>query len=160
MILMHEEREPIDEVSLHNWLQTHDQLDKAGGVKEVIYLSNRVPTAVNAETYARNVGEKAVLRRLIAAGTDMVQKCYAEVGDLDDFLDEIEGKIFQLTEKQRVRQSAWPMREIMRETVQKLETLFEEKKAVTGVPGGFLDLDLLTSGFQPGDLSRNLVSAG
>ena len=151
MVASAEATEPVDEVSLHNRLKITGQLEEAGGVAELAFLSNRVPTAANAEHYANIVKDKAVLRRLIDSGTQVIQECYQDVPDMGIFLDSVEQKILSVTEK-RVRCSAYSMRECMRETVQQLSELYENKKDVTGTPTGFIDLDELTSGFQPGDL--------
>ncbi len=146
-----ERDEPADLITLTHELRKKDQLDSVGGASYVASLIDAIPTAANIEYYARIVKEKAVLRRLIEAATNIVTQSYEDREDVDGLLDEAERAIFQIAEN-RVRPSFYPIREIVKSSFKTLEKLFEKKELVTGIPSGFKDLDLMTAGFQPSDL--------
>jgi replicative DNA helicase len=146
-----ERDEPADLITLTHELRKKDQLDSVGGASYVASLIDAIPTAANIESYARIVKEKAVLRRLIEAATEIVTQGYEDREDVEGLLDEAERAIFQIADN-RVRPSFYPIREIVKSSFKNLEKLFEKKEMITGVPSGFKNLDLLTAGFQPSDL--------
>lgn len=146
-----ERDEPADLITLTNDLRKKDQLDSIGGASYVTFLIDSIPTAANIAYYARIVKEKAVLRRLIDAATNIVTQGYEDREDVEGLLDEAEQAIFQIAEN-RVRPSFYPIREILKSSFKTLEKLYERKEQVTGIPSGFKDLDEITAGFQPSDL--------
>jgi replicative DNA helicase len=146
-----ERDEPADLITLTHELRKKDQLDSTGGASYVASLIDSIPTAANIEYYARIVKEKAILRRLIEAATDIVTQSYEDRQDVEGLLDEAERAIFQIAEN-RVRPSFYPIREIVKSSFKTLEKLFEKKEMITGIPSGFKSLDHYTAGFQPSDL--------
>ncbi|HUL29627.1 MAG TPA: replicative DNA helicase [Thermodesulfobacteriota bacterium] len=151
LILLSEKDQPADLVTLTNELEKKEQLDSVGGASYIASLIDAVPTAANIEYYAKIVKEKAVLRKLITASTEIVTRSYAYQDDVESLLDEAEQQIFQISDD-RVRTSFHPIRTVVKDSFKTLERLFEKKEAITGIPSGFKELDRLTAGFQPSDL--------
>jgi replicative DNA helicase len=151
LINLSERDEPADLITLTNELRKIDQLDSIGGASYLASLIDSVPTAANIEYYAKIVKEKAILRKLIQASTEIITQSYEDRGDVEGFLDEAERAIFDISEK-RVRPSFYSIREIVKESFTTIERLFKKKELVTGVPSGFKELDRMTAGFQPSDL--------
>jgi len=151
LINLSERDEPADLITLTNELRKMNQLDSVGGASYVASLIDSVPTAANIEYYAKIVKEKAILRSLIQTSTDIITQSYQDRGDVEEFLDEAERAIFQISEN-RVKPSFYSIRNIVKDSFKTIERLFEKKEFVTGVPSGFKDLDQKTAGFQPSDL--------
>ncbi len=110
-----------------------------------------MPTAANVAHYARIVRERAVLRSLASIATDIASTAYEAPQNVDEFLDQAEHRIFEISER-RIRPSFHAMSDLTRESIRMIERLYETKELVTGVPTGFMDLDRITAGFQPSDL--------
>ncbi len=151
MLDLSERGEPIDIVTLVDRLRSAGNLDKAGGPDYIPTLADEVPTSAGVANYAKIVREKAVLRNLIETSTEIVQDCFDAPGDVDQLLDEAERRIFAISEE-RIRSGFLSMKEIVKSSFKTIESLYEKKEHVTGVPTGFADIDELTSGFQPSDL--------
>jgi len=151
MLDLSERGEPIDIVTLVDRLRSAGSLDKAGGPDYIPTLADEVPTSAGVANYAKIVREKAVLRNLIETSTEIVQDCFDAPGDVDQLLDEAERRIFAISEE-RIRSGFLSMKEIVKSSFKTIESLYEKKEHVTGVPTGFADIDELTSGFQPSDL--------
>ena len=126
-------------------------MEKVGGVTFITALANTVPTAANVTYHAKIVREKADLRNLINTATDIAGMAYESSDDVADVIDKSEKMIMEVANRQNV--SAFtPMRDIVMETFDKINVLYESKGGLTGIPCGFTDLDKLTSGLQPSDL--------
>jgi replicative DNA helicase len=143
--------EPIDRITVKNALQAQGVFESIGGDDFIDLLDKVVPAASNLSYYARIVHEKAIARRLIEAAQAIAAQGYEEAGDVADFLDEAERRIFGITEE-KAQQGFVQVREIVRDAFKLIESLYERQEDITGVPTGFADLDKMTSGFQPGDL--------
>ncbi|HHW19193.1 MAG TPA: replicative DNA helicase [Firmicutes bacterium] len=148
---MADKMEAVDLVTLSEKLRAEGELDRVGGMAELARLANFVPTAANVEYYAKIVAEKAVLRRLIAAATEIAASAYSGQGEVDEILDKAEETIFQIAQR-RATQSYVPLKDVLVETLEKLEYLASHRGETVGLPSGLGDLDRLTSGFQPSDL--------
>lgn len=151
-----ERSQPIDIITLTEELKKKNTLDEVGGISYIGYLTDSVPTAANIRVYAKIVKEKAILRKLISTATEIATKCYDSEGDAGELLDQAEKVIFEISEN-KIRPSFFTMREIVKDSFKTIESLYERKELITGVPTGFKDLDKLTSGLQPSDL---IVVAG
>ena len=151
MLDLSERGEPIDIVTLVDRLRSAGNLDKAGGPDYIPTLADEVPTSAGVANYAKIVKEKATLRNLIETSTEIVQDCFEAPGDVDRLLDEAERRIFAISEE-RIRSGFLSMKEIVKSSFKTIESLYEKKEHITGVPSGFADIDALTSGFQPSDL--------
>jgi len=156
LILLSEKGEPADLVTITQKLKSLNLLEEVGGASYVASLINTVPSAANVSYYARIVREKSVLRKLISVSSEIITKGYQDSADLDEFLDSAEKAIFDISNK-RFREGFTSVREIVKSTFKVIEQLYEKKENITGVPSGFVELDRLTSGFQPSDL---IVIAG
>jgi replicative DNA helicase len=151
LIDLSEKNEPADLITLTNELKTSKLLDDIGGPSYLASLIDMVPTAANIEYYARIVKEKATLRKLIDAATQIVTQSYSDSGDIDAFLDEAEQAIFRISEH-KVKPSFYHMKDVVKESFKTIEKLYEKKELITGIPSGFKDVDRLTAGFQNSDL--------
>lgn len=143
--------EAIDLVTVTENLRKNGKLDAVGGPIYISDLINSVPTAANVEYYANIVEEKATLRRLIDAGTKIVQDAFAEPDDVSIILDNAEKTIFGIALK-RVREGFLKVDSVLKSVLDKIDRLYGKKEKLTGVPSGFADLDNLTAGFQNADL--------
>ena len=110
-----------------------------------------MPTAANAGYYARIVRERAILRRLIEAGTRIVQMGYAGDGDADDIVDAAQAEVYDVTER-RTCEDYLPLSAIMEGTLDEIEAIGSRGGEMVGVPTGFADLDRLTNGLHPGQM--------
>ena len=151
MVVLNERSLAIDFVTLKDELSRNGELDAVGGPAYVASLVDGVPRATNVEYYARIVKEKSTLRNLIFAANRILTNAYEAEQDSDVILDEAETAIFAVADD-RLKAGFVPMPELVKESYPKIEQLFEHKRLVTGVPTGFVDLDEMTRGFQPGDL--------
>ena len=148
---LYEHSEPVDLITLSEVLKTRGELDDVGGVEYLNSLANAVPTAANISYYAKIIKEKAILRKLINRATEIVSQSYSNSGDVDEFIDQAERTIFEISED-RVRPSFYPIKDLIKSSFKTIERLYEKRQLITGVPTGFQRLDELTSGLQPSDL--------
>jgi len=151
MLSLSERSEPVDLITLSESLRARGELTDVGGAAYLSELVERVPTAANIMHYARIVRDRAVLRELITAATEIATKGYEATGDTSELLDRAEQAIFAISER-KVRASFFRLQDILVDSLKTIERLYEHKQTVTGVPTGFADLDRLTSGLQPSDL--------
>jgi replicative DNA helicase len=143
--------QPIDRITVKDELTAMGIFEAVGGDEFIDLLDKIVPTAANLAYYAKIVHEKALARRLIEAASSIAQLGYEQHGDVGEFADESERRIFAVTE-QRTAVSFVHVKPIIAATFKNIEALYERQEEITGIPTGFADLDRLTSGFQPGDL--------
>ena len=151
MLEMAEAQGAVDMVTLSDKLRATGELERVGGLSELARLANFVPTAANVEYYAKIVADKAVIRRLIGAATEIAASAYRGTDDLEDLLDKAEQQIFQVAQR-RSRQGYVALKDVLVETLEKLEHLAAHGAETLGVPSGLGDLDRITTGFQPSDL--------
>jgi replicative DNA helicase len=151
MVALNERHDAIDFVTLKEQLARAGELDEVGGPAYVASLADGVPRATNVEYYARIVKEKSTLRNLIYAASKIVTNAYEADQESDVILDEAESAIFAVADD-RLKAGFVAMRDLVKESFPKIEQLFEQKRLITGVPTGFVDLDEMTRGLQAGDL--------
>jgi replicative DNA helicase len=151
MIALNERGAAIDFVTLKEELSRAGDLDEVGGPAYIASLADGVPRATNVEYYARIVKEKSTLRSLIFAANKILTNAYEAEQEPEIILDEAESSIFSVADD-RLKAGFVPMRDLVKESFPKIEQLFEQKRLVTGTPTGFVDLDEMTRGLQPGDL--------
>ncbi len=151
MVGLFERSEPVDLITLTEELRRSGVLEKIGGEYYLTELSGRVSSAANIEYHAHIVLEKALMRQLISASTEVVTRAYNETEDALGLLDEAEQKIFDISE-QRMKKSFVTMNTAVHKTMDMLQSIHGKHSGVTGVPAGFTDLDNLTGGFQNSDL--------
>ncbi len=143
--------EPVDMITVAAELQRLGELAKIGGAPYLHTLAANVPIAANAEFYAQIVHEKAVLRRLVDAGTRIAQFGYAGEGQVDDIVDRAQAEIFQIAEKRSTEDYA-PLSDIMEGVLDEIEAISNREAGLYGVPTGFADLDDLTNGLHAGQM--------
>jgi replicative DNA helicase len=146
-----ERNAPIDLVTVADSLAEKHQLEAIGGATYLATLADSVPSASNVAAYARIVGDKALLRRLIQIASEITSWCYAGGKKVEEILDQAETSIFSITES-RVRSGYYPIREVVKKSIKVIEELYERREMLTGVPTHYRELDKLTAGFQPSDL--------
>jgi replicative DNA helicase len=150
MLDLFDKNEPIDIVTVSQYLKDEGKLDNVGGRQYITDLSLSVATTANLEYYAKVVQEKALLRLLIKAGTEIVSSCYEET-EADVALDKAEHMIFSLAQRRNMQQ-LMHIKHIVESSFQKIEERYENRDTLSGVSSGFYDLDAMTSGFQASDL--------
>jgi replicative DNA helicase len=143
--------EPADMVTVANELQRKGELQRIGGAPYLHTITSSVPIAANASYYAGIVREKAILRRLVDAGTRIVQFGYAGEGDVDDLVDQAQAEVYQVTDKRNSEDYA-PLSDIMDGVLDEIEAIGNREAGLYGVPTGFADLDDLTNGLHAGQM--------
>jgi replicative DNA helicase len=143
--------EPADAVTVSAELQKRGELGRVGGAPYLHTLLQSVPTAANAGYYARIVRETAVLRRLIEAGTKIVQLGYTGDGDADDIVDAAQAEVYAVTDR-RTSEDYLPLSAIMEGALDEIEAIGSRGGEMVGVPTGFVDFDELTNGLHPGQM--------
>ncbi len=151
MIDLSDQREPCDLITLTTVLKKRGELEDVGGGAYLATLVDFVPTAANISYYCKIVKEKAVARKLINAATEIITQGHDEQSDIDELLDSAQKVIFEISEN-KIKPAFYPINAILKDTIKNIETLYEKKEHVTGVPTGYIDLDEMTAGFQRGDL--------
>ena len=143
--------EPADPVTVAAELQRRGELQRIGGAPYLHTLSANVPIAANAGYYAEIVHEKAILRRLVTAGTKIVQLGYAGEGQIDAVVDEAQAEVYKITDK-RSQEDYAPLADIMEGVLDEIEAIGNRDGGMYGVPTGFADLDDLTNGLHSGQM--------
>ena len=142
----------VDIVVLTEELKKKGQLDEVGGVPYLTSLTSSIPTAANIEHYAKIVKEKYILRQLINNATEIVQSCYESATDADKILDEAESAIFEITSKKLEQKSSIILKDIIKDSIETIDTLYQRKENITGIATGFHEFDVMTAGLQKSDL--------
>ena len=143
--------EPADAITVANELTRRGEIGRVGGAPYLHTLIASVPTAANAGYYARIVRERAVLRRLVEAGTRIVQFGYAGDAEADDLVDRAQAEVYAITDH-RVTEDYHSLADIMPGALDEIEAIGSRDGGMTGVPTGFADLDGLTNGLHPGQM--------
>jgi replicative DNA helicase len=143
--------EPADPITVSNELTRRGELSRIGGAPYLHTLIASVPTAANAGYYARIVRERAILRRLVEAGTRIVQFGYAGDGDADELVDRAQAEVYAVTDR-RIAEDYHPLSEIMPAALEEIEAIGAHGGGLSGVPTGFSDLDALTNGLHAGQM--------
>ncbi|MEO0025454.1 MAG: replicative DNA helicase [candidate division WOR-3 bacterium] len=150
MLNLFEAKKPYDIITVTDELRRMRELDSIGGQPFLSALQDTVLTSANCEEHARLVLEKALQRQLIQTATEIVQDAYNEEFSAEELLEKAESKIFQLRQAGE-RRGFTLVRERLLQEMDRIEQARTRKQHITGVETGFLELDDLTSGFQPGD---------
>jgi len=141
----------VDIITLTNELKRRGLVEQIGGVSYLTLLANSVPTAANISHYVRIVRDKSILRSLINNATKIVSLCYTSEGNIDQLVDNAEQLVFEVSDK-RHHGTYIALKEIIKGSIETIDRLYQKKEHVTGVPTGFIDFDMKTSGLQPSDL--------
>ena len=143
--------EPADPITVAAELQKRGELQRIGGAPYLHTLSANVPIAANAGYYAEIVRDKAILRRLVEAGTRIAALGYAGEGQIDDVVDHAQAEVYKVTDRRAAVDYA-PLSDIMSGVLDEIEAIGNREAGLYGVPTGFADLDDLTNGLHSGQM--------
>lgn len=143
--------EPADAVTVSDELTKRGEISRIGGAAYLHTLIQSVPTAANAGFYAEIVRERAVLRRLVDAGTKIVQLGYSNDGEVDDIVNAAQAEVYAVSER-RTAEDYVALKDIIESTVDEIESAGHRGEGMTGVPTGFYELDELTQGLHGGQM--------
>jgi replicative DNA helicase len=143
--------EPADPVTVADELRRADLLDAISGAATLTSLQANTPATANAGRYGRIVEEHALLRRLIGVANEIAELGYSVPEDVAAVVDRAESMVFQVAER-RVIDTLRPLHDLLSESLDRLEALYDRGEAITGVPTGYVDLDERLSGLQPSNL--------
>jgi len=147
LLNLYNNQKPIEVSVVAEELKTSKQLDTVGGYAFLAQVSSRIPTTAQAGYFIEKVRELGLLREIIRSATGAVEDCYGFSGGIDEFVDQIETKIFSVTQN-RVSESAKQMREPTQEAMKVINKMMMKKGELTGISSGFKDLDQMLWGFQ------------
>lgn len=148
---LYDEHKPIDLLTLTNELKSLKKLKQIGGAAYLTELSNFVPAASHAKAYADIVNKASTQRRLIKAGTEIINKAYEDGAEINELVGKAEQELFEVSDNV-VRSDYQPINELLADTFERIETLQKNKGALRGLKTGFRDIDKKTAGLQKGDL--------
>jgi replicative DNA helicase len=151
ILSLFDRNEAIDLVTVTEQLQRQNDLETVGGPSYLSALSERVPTAANVKYHARIVREKALLRALLTATTEIAGRVYEDSEEAESLLDFAEKTVFEISDH-RIKSSFVAMRDVVNDSFKMIEELYSRKETVTGLSTGFRDMDEMTTGLQKGDL--------
>lgn len=143
--------QPVDLVTLRAWLVDRGHLQKAGGDEHLLSLTETIPTVENIEHHAEIVRDKAVVRRLIQRCHEIAAQGYGEYGDVKEFVDDSEKKIFEVA-KEHKKAPYEHIKDVVIRTFEQVTEAAERKERITGLPTGFDKLDRMTAGLKSGEL--------
>ncbi|MFW0179849.1 replicative DNA helicase [Rothia sp. P7208] len=151
IITLYGQGEPADAITVTDELTKRGELSRIGGAPYLHSLTTSVPTAANAGFYAEIVSERAILRRLVEAGTKIAQLGYSQDGEVEALVNQAQGEIYQISDR-RASEDYVPLKEAMDQTIDDIEAQVARGSGISGVPTGFFEFDELTDGFQPGQM--------
>ncbi|MFM6926853.1 MAG: replicative DNA helicase [Bdellovibrio sp.] len=150
---LHGKSQPIDIITVTNVLQAEGSMDVVGGPEYLIGLLDKTISSANIQSHAKIVREKSLLRKMILTSGKIIERAYdQDFTDVESFMDQAESDIFKLAETKQTSGLVGSM-EIVKASIQKIEELYKRKADVTGLPSGFTDLDKMTSGLHPGEMT-------
>lgn len=142
---------PVDVVTIQDELNRANQLEDVGGLSYLANLANSVPTAANTAYYAKIVKQKSVLRSLINAATNIVNRSFDENEDLDSIIDQSEREIMDVSEN-RSHKGFRKISDVVKSSFAEIDKLYGQDTDVTGLSTGYKDLDSMTTGLHPDEL--------
>ena len=144
------EGKPVDLITLQNRLKEKDVPEEISSLEFVRDLVTAVPTSANVKYYAEIVAEKALLRKMIKMNEEIANACYLAKEPVESIMERTEKKVFELVQNRSTGDYV-PIKQVVLNALEKIETASKSKGTVTGIPTGFIDLDYKTSGLQPSD---------
>lgn len=148
---LYDANKPIDPILLTQLLRDRQLLDKVGGAAFISSLFTFVPTAANAAYYLEILKEKHTLRQVIVTCNEFAQRSYEEQEDVNSFLDQVETRVFQITES-RLSEKAFQIKDAVFAAIESIEKLYERKGEISGLPTGFSDFDKMTDGLHAAEM--------
>lgn len=151
MMNLYDSHRPIDLLTLTSELKSLKKLKDVGGAPYLTELSNFVPAASHAKAYAEIIEQTSTRRKLINAGTEIINKAFSDDADVGDLVGSAEKELFEVSDK-IVKSDYVAMDDLLADAFDRIEELHKNKGALRGLKTGFRDLDKKTAGFQKGDL--------
>lgn len=151
MIDLNDDGEAIDVLTVNNRLEMNNQLDDVGGIAYIAELASSVPTAANVGYYAKLVAEKAVLRRVIAAATNIITQAKEQDEPVADILESAERQIMEVAEN-RTQSGFKEISKVLTDSLDEIDKLSQQDEDITGLATGYKDFDHMTAGLQPDNL--------
>lgn len=151
IVEIYSQNKPVDLVTTTEQLKKQNILGEVGGASYIASLTQTVPTAANIMYYAKIVREKYVIRSLITTGTQIVAEGYKAESSAEELLDRAERLIFDISTR-KAEPTSIPIKEIIKDSIETIDGLYQRKENVTGIATGFHEFDILTAGLQPSDL--------
>jgi len=143
-----------DLVVVSNHLKTNNEINSVGGIQYLTEIIDNTPTISNIRDYANIVREKSLIRMMIRSATDIAEDGYSGAfEDVETYFEKAEAEVFALSNQKAPDSNLMASSDLVKLSLQRLEELYGNQGAVTGVPTGFVDLDEMLSGLQPGELS-------
>lgn len=153
---LHEQRLPIDILTLTEELENRGQLDETGGQAYLMMLVNQTPSSLNAQAYAKIVEETSVRRRMLTTANEMAKLAYQEDKEIEQVIQSVEKSVFDLSER-RIRRDMQPIQSVISAYYDRVSKMSAKGEEIQGVPTDLIDLDRLLGGMQNSDL---LIVAG
>lgn len=144
-------QQPIDMLTVTEQLRRNGTLDEVGGPVFVSELTSRVASGANAEYHARLVAQKYLARELISFAADVERKAFDESNDVDDLLQEAEGRLFEISQR-NVKKDVIQIDPVIGSAIEQIQAAANRTSGLSGLETGFHKLDQLTSGWQNSDL--------
>ncbi len=151
MTALNDRESVIDLVTVQDYLDSHNQLEDAGGIAAVVELADAVPSASSIVYYAKIVAEKAQLRRLIDTAESIAERGYNDQADVPALLETASDEMLQVADTTN-RSGFRPIKDILNQAMTEIDKLYQNDSDVTGLPTGFKDLDKITTGLHEGEL--------
>ena len=144
-------QQPIDMLTVTEKLRQNDALEKVGGAVFISELTSRVASGAHVEYHARIVAQKYLARELISFASQVESKAFDESNDVDDLLQEAEGKLFEISQR-NVKKDVTQIDPVIGQAIEQIQAAANRKSGLSGLESGYHDLDKLTSGWQKSDL--------
>ena len=151
MLMLFEKSQPIDLLTVHEYLKKIEKIDEVGGINYLMELTNKVASAANVEFHARIVVQKYIQRELIRVSTNTIKDSFEDTKDVFELLDESEKGLYEITDK-NLNTGFERVGVIARKAQDEITAASQNTEGLTGVPTGFTELDKMTSGWQKSDL--------
>ena len=155
-VRLHEQRIPVDLLTLSEELDRSNLLADVGGSAYLTSMINQVPSSLNAESYGRIVEGHSIRRKMINAANKIASIAYNEASTVDEVMNEAEKAVFNVSER-RLKHDLQPISAVLSDYYDRIDELAKRPEEIHGVPTGFIDLDRMLTGLQPSDL---LIIAG
>lgn len=143
--------EPIDIITTKEELTSLGKLDAVGGLEYLALLPEKVPTTANVEKYVKIVEEKSLLRNLIKMANELIEIGYSQTEEIEGIMDGAQKKIFDIMQR-KAKKGYTSIKDILVDSFSQLQELYNNKKHITGVASGFIDLDNKTAGLHKSEL--------
>ncbi len=152
IIRLSDEGKPIDAITLQEALIREDKMEKVGGPSAVLELIDFVPDASHFQYYVEIVKEKYLLREIISTCTSCINSAYVHEGDAGQILDLVEQNILDIGDQEKPSGDNLSMKDHVLSAIENIESMYENKGQIQGLPTGFRDVDKLLNGLQPGQM--------